>query len=126
MIFSELLSSARDLLDSGEPLLLTVTQDSRGDGQEQRLTAQAIEPLEQAAAKASDGLRVFLRESGALQSLKAVLAQKSGGAARGRVTLVLDLESGREVELELPDQYKLSTEMRRAVKAIPGVVVQDH
>lgn len=126
MVFSELLSAVRELLDSGEPLLVTVTQDSRGDGQEQRLTAQAMEPLEQAAAKASDGLRVFLGESSALQSLKAVLAQKAGGAARGKVTLVLDLQSGREVELELPDQYKLSAEMRRAVKAIPGVVVQDH
>ncbi len=121
MVFSELLAQAREFLDSGEPLLVTV--ESRGDGEDSRLLAQEIAPLEGAVAVAGLGLRVILRGPEPLVSLKSLLERESHG--RGRVALVLDLDDGREVELDLPDGYRLSAAARQAIKAVPGVTVQE-
>lgn len=121
VIFSEVLSQSRDLLDSGEPLLLTV--ESRGDAEDLRLMAQEIVPLEAAVANAGVGLKLYLADERPLGSLKGLLEHE--GRGRGRIALVLDLEGGQEAELELPGGYRLSPEARQAIKAIPGVLVQD-
>ncbi|MEE8499277.1 MAG: DNA polymerase III subunit alpha, partial [Kiloniellales bacterium] len=119
VVFSELLARVRELLDAAEPLLLTV--ESRGDGEELRLMAQEIEPLEGAVAGAGLGLRVFMSEPEPLESLKSLLAREAEG--RGRIALVLDLAEGQEVELDLPVGYRLSPAVRQAIKAVPGLTV---
>jgi DNA polymerase-3 subunit alpha len=125
LVFSELLAAARDLLDSGQPLLVTVSLDSRDDGEAPRLTAQEITPLEQAVAEAVTDLKLFLDDPAPLGSLKAVLGREAVAGGRGRVALVLGVDGGREVEMELPGGYRLSAQVRQAIKAIPGVVVQE-
>ncbi|MCH8997325.1 MAG: DNA polymerase III subunit alpha [Proteobacteria bacterium] len=121
VVFSDLLAATRDLLDGGEPLLLTV--ESRGDDEGLRLMAQKIEPLEAAVAGAGLGLRVFMSGPEPLESLKSLLERETEG--RGHIKLVLDLADGQEVELELPGGYRLSPAARQAIKAVPGLVVQD-
>ena len=124
MVFSELLSAKRDVLESGGPLLITVNADLRND-EAPRMTAQAIEPLDRAAEQSSAGLKVIIGDSKPLESLKSILERGAGSPAKGRVSLVLDLEGSREVEIELPETYRVSAELRQAIKAIPGVAVQD-
>ena len=124
MLFSDLLSRCHDLLESGEPLLVTL--EGRGDaggGEGVRLTAQNLEPLDAAVAQAGVGLKIYLGDARPLDSLKSVLARDRRG--RGRVSLVLDLAERDEVEIELEGRYRLSPAIRQAVKAIPGLVVQD-
>ncbi len=126
MLFSDLLARSRDFLDGSAPLLVTL--EARGDGEDMRLTAQDIEPLDAAVAQAGVGLKIFLTDERPLDSLKTTLALDQRG--RGRVSLVLDL-AGRapaerdEVEIELKDHYRLGPEIRQAIKAIPGLDVQD-
>jgi len=119
VVFSELLAQAGDLLDGGEPLLITA--ESRGDGDDLRLMAHEIGPLEGAVAVAGLGLKLILGGLEPLGSLKSLLDRESRG--RGRVALVLDLEDGQEVELDLPAGYRLSAAARQAIKAVPGVTV---
>jgi len=121
VVFSEVLARSRDLLESHEPLLLTV--ETRGEAEELRLMAQEIAPLETVVAEAASGLRVMVERPEPLGSLKAVLERE--GRGRGRVALVLDLADGQEVEFELPGAYRLSPAVRQAIKAIPGLEVQD-
>jgi DNA polymerase-3 subunit alpha len=116
-LFSEMLSQSRALLDSGQPLVVTV--DVRSEEDSLRLTAQQIEPLDTVVAHAAAGLRVFLGEARALASLKSVIAREAGG--RGRVTVVLDLPS-REVEIAIPGGFKVDPRTRAAVKSLPGIV----
>jgi DNA polymerase III subunit alpha len=116
-LFSELLSETRGLLDAGEPLVVTV--DVRSEEENLRLTAQKIEPLDAVVADAAAGLRVFLGEVRALDSLKSVIARETGG--RGRVTVVLDLPS-REVEIAIPGGFKVDPRTRAAVKSLPGIL----
>ena len=47
------------------------------------------------------------------------------GRGRSPVSLILNFDDGREAEFELPDRFQLSAEVRQAIKAIPGVEVQD-
>jgi DNA polymerase III subunit alpha len=116
-LFSEILSGSRAMLDSGQPLVVTV--DVRSEEDSLRLTAQKIEPLDTIVAHAAAGLRVFLGEARALANLKSVIAREAGG--RGRVTVVLDLPS-REVEIALPGGFKVDPRTRAAVKSLPGIV----
>ena len=109
------------MLESGEPVLLTL--EGRVDGDDVRLMAHDIEPLEAAVANTASGLRLFLDQAETLDRLKSVLERESKG--RGRVSLVLDLADGQEVELELPGGYRLSPPVRQALKSLPGVEVQD-
>ncbi|MDX1575703.1 MAG: DNA polymerase III subunit alpha, partial [Kiloniellales bacterium] len=137
-IFAEVLGRVRELLETGRPLLLNV--DARQDGAELRLNAQDISALDETVASASSGLRLYLNHGEPLAQLQSLLARdaqgqgsgKSGNGrsgngrpARGRVSLVLATGDGDEVEMELPGAFHLSAEMRRAIKAIPGMTVED-
>ena len=124
VIFSEVLARTREVLGSGEPLLVSV--DARVENGEMRLMAQDIEPLDDAMSSAATGVRLYLDRPDPLEGLKSVLARESGGGGgRGKVAFVLELEDGQEVEMELPERYRLTPAMRRALKSISGVVVQD-
>jgi DNA polymerase-3 subunit alpha len=116
-LFSEILQEARGLLDSGQPLVVTL--DVRSEEESLRLTAQKIEPLEAVIADAAAGLRVFVGEERALSTLKSVVAREPGG--RGRITVVLDLPA-REVEIALPGGFKVGPQTRAAVKSLPGII----
>ena len=121
VVFAELLSEVRDMLEPKIPLLVTV--EARLDGEEIKLTAQAIEPLDGAVANADTGLRVHVTDPTLLPALRDVFAGSKKG--RGRVNLVLPLEGEREVEMLLRDTYAISGDMRSRIAALPGVTVAE-
>ncbi len=84
-LFSEVLSQARQALDAGQPLLVTVDCQMQEDTI--RLTAQRIEPLDGAVAHAAAGLRVFVGEPSALKPLRGIIGRD--GPGRGRVSVVV-------------------------------------
>jgi DNA polymerase-3 subunit alpha len=116
-LFSEMLSGSRALLDSGQPLVVTI--DVRSEEESLRLTVQKIEPLDTVVAHVAAGLRVFVSEAHALSSLKSVIAREAGG--HGRISVVLDL-SAREVEIAIPGGFKVGPQTRAAVKSLPGII----
>jgi DNA polymerase-3 subunit alpha len=117
-VFSELLATARELLESGAPLLASVDIQPNEDGF--RLTASRIERLEEAASDAAAGLKIFLREPEPVPRLAGVFRDHAT-RGKGRVTLVLDTED-REIEMAIPGGFRITPAMRAAVKSIPGVV----
>ena len=117
-VFSEQLSAARPYLESGTPLLITV--DVREDGETLRLTAQAIEPLDEAVAHAAAGLRIKLDAADAVPMLAKLMSKEIGG--KGRVSLVVPVTPAREVEIVLPGGFKIGPGIRGQVQAVPGVL----
>ena len=88
---------------------------------EQREDCEAhFHALIEAAANAVAGLKVFLRDVSAVESLSGVI-HEHGTRGRGRVSLVLDRDL-REIEMELPEGYQISAGMRSAIKSISGVI----
>ncbi|MGH2830963.1 MAG: DNA polymerase III subunit alpha, partial [Actinomycetota bacterium] len=121
-VFSDLLATSRDQLEPGSTVLLTV--DVRTENDALRLTAQSVRPLDEAVAHAAAGLRVFLKDQAPLDSVKSVMQRQ--GKGRGRVSLVLEIDRAREVEMALPGGWAIAAGARAAIRAIPGVVdVQD-
>jgi DNA polymerase-3 subunit alpha len=123
VLFSEGLQQFRDLLETGTLVLLALSAEAQGD--EIRARIQAVEPLDQAAAKLSKGVRIFMRDEAPLDSVARRLENGAmGGASRdaGEVALVLMLPQGTEVEVALPGRFKVSPQVAGAIRAVPGVV----
>ncbi len=116
-LFSEVLGQSRQLLEAGQPLLVTV--DVRAEEETLRLTCQRIEALDGVVAHAVAGLKVFLGEGDALAPLRGLMQREAGG--RGRVTVVVPVAPTREVEIALPGGFKVSPRVRAAVKSLPGI-----
>jgi DNA polymerase-3 subunit alpha len=123
-IFSDRLSAAREHLEPGRPLLLSV--DIRAEEDTLRLMINSVEPLDTAVANTAAGLRVFIRDEAPITSLRQVLQQHAKGG-KGKVELALDLpDKTWEVMMTLPGRYMVSGPVRGAVASIPGIVtVQD-
>ncbi|MET1026831.1 MAG: DNA polymerase III subunit alpha [Dongiaceae bacterium] len=118
-IFSERLNEAREMLEPGRALLLTV--DLRMEEDNLRLLINQVEALDQAVSNTGAGLRIFLQEPGPIDGLKQILGK--AGKGKGRVELMLDLAEGqREVALSLPGRFAISPVVRGAIKAVPGIV----
>jgi DNA polymerase-3 subunit alpha len=115
-LFSEVLSRVRDLLQPGTALL--VTADIAVEGEAVRITAQDVVSLERASAEAGAGMRIWLKETQAVDHIRTVLSREKGG--RGRIHLVPMLD-GQEVEITLPGLYPVTPRLRQALKMLPGV-----
>lgn len=117
-VFSDLFEAQRDLLEIGEALLVRVSVQRDEDSV--RLIARRIARLEERAAGATAGYRIFVDDPGAAPSLRSVLER--GGPGRGRIAIVLPIKQGREAEIALREGYKVTPPMRAALRAVPGVV----
>lgn len=115
--FSEVLAVGRDMLEAGGPLLLTV--DARLEDDQLRLTCQAVDSLDKAAAKAAAGLRIYIQDEAPLPALKTAV----GGDGPGRSKIVVISRIGdREVEIGLKQSYSLSARTISTLRTIPGIV----
>jgi DNA polymerase-3 subunit alpha len=118
MVFSELLSAHRELLEPGRSVVLEV--EARSEGDQIRLSAQKIVDIEHAAARTGAGLRIYLRDAAPLPVIHDILNQN--GRGRAPITLLLALDDcGKEVELPL-GAWAVTPALRGAIKGTPGVV----
>jgi DNA polymerase-3 subunit alpha len=118
VMFSEVLSEAREVLDSGAPLLLTV--EARLEEDMLRIAVQGACKLDDAVAETPKVLQVFVTEPSSVAGLKSVIQRDSRG--KGRITVIVPVEPQREVEIALPGRFALAPPTRAALKAVPGVL----
>ena len=81
-----------------------------------RVRIQGLEPLEAMAARKAHELVVFIDSE---QPIPRIAQRLEKG--EGAVSVVL-LLGGREVEMRLPGQYRVTPQIRGAIRAVPGVV----
>ena len=115
-VFSEVLSTKRDLLQPGMAIL--VSADGRMDGEQIKLTTQTVEKLDDAVQHAAAGLRITLNDAAALARLKEIIGQAKG---RGRISLLMQLDGDNEAELTLPGGYAVAPGMRESLWSVPGI-----
>ncbi|MDT7952025.1 MAG: DNA polymerase III subunit alpha [Acetobacteraceae bacterium] len=120
-VFSEVLGAARDVLKSGEAVLMGV--ELKLEGETLRITAMDCTSLEAAASAAGAGMRIWLDRSEAVPHIRAVLArgEANGRGGKGRVTLVPRIDEAQEVEITLPGSFQVTPRLVQAVKAVLGV-----
>ncbi len=115
-LFSEVLATCREVLDAGVPLL--VRADARVEDDALRLLVSRLEPLDKAVEQTAVGLEIHVRDTRALEPLRSLIAKE--GRGRGRIRVVVPTGEG-DVGIVLPEAYKVSSQLRGAVKAIPGI-----
>jgi DNA polymerase-3 subunit alpha len=127
VLFSEALGQFRDMLEPGLVVLLQLAAELQGEDVRARINN--VELLDQAAAKTSMALKIFLRDDKPLESIKRRLeahgqggngTSRSGSAGEVTVVMMLDLET--EVDMKLPGRFKVSPQIAGALKAVAGVV----
>jgi DNA polymerase-3 subunit alpha len=117
MAFSEQLAQFGQHLEPGKSVILEVEADSRPDGVGLRLIG--ARELADAAERLGRRLTVFV---GAEECLGPIRAQLRPGG-EGTVSLVVIRDQGaREFEVELPGNYRLSSELAGAIRASSGVI----
>ncbi len=114
--FSDTLAAARDLLEPGKAVIARVECDV--EGEEVKLRLQGVEVLDKAAAAIVQGLTIFVRDTKPLESI----AMRLGSGGRAPVRMILQLESGREVEMSLGNKFAVTPQIKGAIKAIQGVI----
>jgi DNA polymerase-3 subunit alpha len=117
MVFSEVLSASRALLDGGQPLLVTV--DARLDGEQVRLNAQHVELLDNAVSRATKKVMVVFSDTAAVAPVRQIIGRERPG--HGRIVLVARTPS-QEIDLPLGEGYQLAGATIGALKDVAGVL----
>jgi len=116
MAYQENLAEWRELLEPGHSLFLQISGQYDPDTEEVRTRIQGLEPLEAMAARKAQAIRVFLETPEPIERLASRLDR-----GEGTVSVVVMLP-GREVEVKLPGQYRVTPQVAGAIKAVPGIV----
>ncbi|OYU40668.1 MAG: DNA polymerase III subunit alpha [Pseudorhodobacter sp. PARRP1] len=120
-VFSDTLEAARDLLEPGMNVVLTVKAEL--EGETLKLLANAVQPVTQVAeAAGAQDLRIHLNKPEAAASI-AMLLTKLEGRNRAQITLCVPDEDGREIDVLLPQPYPVTAQIKGAIKAMQGVVM---
>ncbi len=120
-VFSDTLDAARDLLEAGSSVVLTVEANLEGDTL--KLLARAVQPIDAVAAEAgASAFRIHLNRAEAATSI-AILLARVEGRTRAQITLCVPDENGREIDVTLPQPYPITPQIRGAIKAMQGVVM---
>lgn len=117
-LFSETLAVSRELLDSGVPVMMNV--EARIDGESVKVTANAVNDLQEVAKNRVESLKVFVADPTPLESIQALIAGEAGG--RGQISIVLNIDPEREVEIDLPGKYTVTPKFASMLKSVRGVV----
>ena len=120
-VFSDTLEAARDLLEPGMNVVLTV--EANLEGETLKLLARSAQPIDQVAAEGgAQALRIHLNRAEVIPSLAALLARVEG-RHRAQITLCVPDAHGREIDLTLPKPFPVTPQIRGAIKAMQGMVL---
>ena len=127
-MFSDLLEAARDLLEPGCNVVVTV--EATLEGETLKLLARAVQSADVLAEEAgATGLRIHIERAEVLAPISALLSKvlAEGGRSRAPVRLCIpDERSGEEVDVLLPQDYPVPPRVRAAIKSFAGVrMVED-
>jgi DNA polymerase-3 subunit alpha len=119
-VFSDVLEAARDHLEPGKNVVLTLRADPDGDGI--KLLANAVTPIDAVADQAgAAAIRIHLNRADTIPTLAAFFATQTA-KTRAQITLCIPDDQGREIDLTLPHPYPVTPQIRGAIKSMQGVV----
>ena len=116
----ELLRTSRDLLDSGQAVLVNCRVDERDE--QISFFADRLEVLDMQVC--AERLRVRLDDAAALSRIHARLERANGRADVSRdavIDLFVPIAGGGEVELRLPGRHSADSALQAALKGVDGV-----
>jgi len=129
-VFSDVLEAARDHLEVGCNVVMTVEATMEADTL--KLLARAVQPVDAVLGEAGGGggMRIHIVESAAINHVQRLFERLRGDRAvkgRGEVMFcVTDIATGHEIDIALPGTWPVNPQVMGAIKAIEGVsLVED-
>jgi len=119
MVFESELDTARALAEAGEPIVVDAEVRQRDGDEAVRLSARGLTALDRLASQSRTGLEIRLADSTCAADLSKRLEIYGGG--RGRISLVVGLDDGREAVLDLPQGYKVTPPLLHELDSLAGV-----
>jgi DNA polymerase-3 subunit alpha len=131
-VFSETLEVARDLLEPGQNVVLTVQANMEAD--QLKLLCTGVAPVDAGIARAGKSeIRVFIEEPAAALSVKSLLERyRDDATVRGRgavtlSTLGVELDVGGspracDIDIALGDGWPMNPQVKSALRSLRGVV----
>jgi DNA polymerase-3 subunit alpha len=119
MVFSELLAVARGLFEVGNSLF--IKGSVQFEGEQERITANSVEPLDKVAARAQSGLCLTIHSKSPLQAIKDALKDANSGRGQGEVRVIAMLENGEKIGVRLKGGFAITPEIMQLIRSIPGI-----
>jgi DNA polymerase-3 subunit alpha len=121
-VFSDVLETARELLEPGKNVV--VTAEATLEGETLKLLARAVAPIDAVAADApSAGVRIHLERAEAAAAVAALFAGLGRGGPGAPVRFCVPGPKGEEIDVELPGTHRVNPQVKGAIKATPGVLL---
>ncbi|MBD3676796.1 MAG: DNA polymerase III subunit alpha [Rhodobacteraceae bacterium] len=125
-VFSDTLEAARDNLDTGSNVVLTV--EATMESEQLKLLARAVTPIDTVAADAGAmGLKVFVEAPEAVFSVKNLLERMGDEKAtrgKGPITFcIADRDTGTEWDVTPDRDFPLNPQIKGAIKSLGGVLM---
>lgn len=117
-LFSEMLSTAREFLEPGTSLLLSVEAEQKEE--QIRFTCNQIQPLEAALEGKIRTIDIRLFSAAPAVKIKEILEAEGRGSAA--IQLHVRLDEARTAHIALPGRYTLSAQSRNLIRAQEGVL----
>ena len=117
VVFAELLATARELLEGGQRVLISVEVRAGSEGA--RLSATNVRPLDEALSHASSELKILIEDERAIRGVKDAI--DFGDTGKCNVSLIVDVGAPQVVEIALPKRVVLTGDLRAEVEQIRGV-----
>ncbi len=122
LLFSDALTRYEDVINSGNPLLISVTIDKKEEDANPRMMINSVETLDQAIAEIADGLEISIDDVSAVKPLKDILNKDRRG--RNKI-YIKPINSQWDVTISLPDGFALFGDTLTQIRSLPGISVKE-
>ena len=121
MVFSELLSAAQELFESGNSLFIKAGVQFQEEIP--KFTANMVEALDEVASKAQTGINITICSPEPLENIQNALrnSNKNGENRGGEVIFTTRLEDGREVDIKLKGGFEITQDILQNIRSIPSI-----
>ena len=121
MVFSELLDSADEVLQTGRSVITTVEASIHPE-KGLRVTAKSFAAIEVVAANTAKGLEISLSDEGPISAIHDLLEKYKGGSGYITFKIKVEDDDDYDIDIELNDKYKVSPDIRSALVTMKGVM----
>lgn len=118
LLFSEGLSRYEDIINSGQPLLVSVTIDKQEDEGRPRVMINHVDTLDKAIAEVANGLEICINDVSAVAPLHQILNKDRNG--KNKIYIKPD-NNNWDIRIELSGGFSLFGDVLSQIRSLPGV-----
>jgi len=118
LLFSEGMARYEDVIQSGQPLLVSVTIDKQEEEGRPRVMINHVDTLDKAIAEVSNGLEISISDISAVTALHKILQKDRNG--KNKIYIKPDNDNW-DIRIELSGGFALYGDVLSQIRSLPGV-----